>query len=388
MERHEISPAERLIAAWLRDGAVPAAGLPADLPGGLPADLSERILYHGVSALLFTRPAAMAALPEAIRAAARQQALAEAMWDLQHRHVLAPLIEDLSREGIRVAVLKGTALACSVYPSPALRPRADTDLLADPAQAGAVHAVFRRHGFRRDADSFAGTGAGVIRQEAWKAEVAGTTQALDLHWGLMNAWSLSDLLPTDEILSTALPLPGLSPNARRIADEAALYHACIHRAVHVQSPYHVGERSHYGGDRLIWFYDMHLLVPHLGRADWMRLIGRCRKDDTADLCLEALERTVMLFGSAVPPDVLAALRALPKGGRVSDHLLHAQGTRRFLSDLAHVPGTRRKLGLIRMVLLPPAEFMRAKYPDSASWPLWTLYLRRIAGRLRRRGEKA
>lgn len=185
------------------------------------------MLYHGVCALLVARPQVMAALPPTLRDAIRRQALSEAMWDLQHRRILVPLLEDLASEGIRVAVLKGTALACSVYPSPALRPRGDTDLLADPAQADAVHGILRQHGFERAADSFAGSSVGVARQECWVAERAGTAQTLDLHWGLMNAWSLSDLLPTEETLTSAQPLPGLSPKARRIATEAALYHACI-----------------------------------------------------------------------------------------------------------------------------------------------------------------
>jgi hypothetical protein len=378
-EAHDIPPTDGLIAAWLR-GEVP----PAD---SLPADVLERVLYHGVSALLVARPEVIAALPPTLRDAIRQQALGEAMWDLQHRRVLAPLLEDLAREGIRTAVLKGTALACSVYPSPALRPRGDTDLLADPAHAGKIHAILKRHGFARAKEGLVGPSARVARQEYWKAEVTGSSQDLDLHWSLINHWSLADLLPTSEVLASAQPLPGLSPNARRIAAEAALYHACIHRAGHVQSPYHVGGAAYYGGDRLIWFYDMHLLAPHLTSEDWSRFIDRCRKDDTADLCLEALDKAAALFGSAMPPDVLTSLKAIPRTGRVSRHLLQASPTRRFLSDLAHVPGFDGKLGLIRMMLFPPEDFMRTRYPGYESWPLWALYPLRLFLRLRKRREK-
>jgi hypothetical protein len=378
-DAHDISLTDALIAAWLRGERPPA--------DNLPADVLERVFYHGVSALLVARPDVMSALPQTLRDAIRQQALSEAMWDLQHRRILAPLLEDLAREGIRTAVLKGTALACSVYPSPALRPRGDTDLLVDPAHAGKIHAILKFHGFSRAEDSFAGSSVGVARQECWVAERAGTVQTLDLHWGLMNTWSLPHLLPTDETLTSAQPLPGLSPRARGIATEAALYHACIHRAVHVHSPYHVGEHSYYGGDRLIWFYDMHLLAPHLTPEDWARFMDRCRTDETADLCLEALENTVTLFGSTVPSDVLASLAALPKTGRVSLHLLNASAGRQFLADLAHVPGLRGKLGLIRMRLLPPEDFMRARYPALASSPLWVLYLSRIVGWLRKQGQR-
>ncbi len=154
---HEIPATDALIAAWLRGEMPPAERL--------PEDLLERVLYHGVSALLVARPQVMAALPPTLRDAIRQQALSEAMWDLQHRRILVPLLEDLAREGIRTAVLKGTALACSVYPSPALRPRGDTDLLADPAHAGRIHAILKRHGFSRAKEGLVGPSARVARQE-------------------------------------------------------------------------------------------------------------------------------------------------------------------------------------------------------------------------------
>ncbi|WP_323039918.1 nucleotidyltransferase family protein [Gemmobacter sp.] len=148
--------ADALIAAWLRGEMPPAERL--------PEDLLERVFYHGVCALLVARPQVMATLPLTLRDAIRQQALGEAMRDLQHRRILAPLLEDLVREGIRVAVLKGTALACSVYPSPALRPRGDTDLLADPAHVGMIHAILKRHGFVRAEEGPIGPSATVARQ--------------------------------------------------------------------------------------------------------------------------------------------------------------------------------------------------------------------------------
>lgn len=251
-------------------------------------------------------------------------------------------------------------------------------------RVGMIHAILKRHGFVRAEEGPIGPSATVARQEYWKAEIAGSYLALDLHWSLINTWTLADILPIQDVLASAQPLPGLSPDARRIATEAALYHACIHRAFHVQSPYHVGGRSYYGGDRLIWLYDMHLLVPHLTPEDWLRFIDRCRRDDTGDLCLEALENTADLLGSAVPSDVLASLITLPKTGSASGHLLRGSPIRRFLSDLVHVPGLTGKLGLIRMLVLPPEGFMRARYPEYASWPLWALYPLRVIIKLRNR----
>ena len=70
----------------------------------------------------------------AIRAEA-PQAHAEA---LLRAHVLEQLSRALTARGERVMLVKGAALALTVYPSPAARPMCDIDLLVPPQRERAV----------------------------------------------------------------------------------------------------------------------------------------------------------------------------------------------------------------------------------------------------------
>jgi hypothetical protein len=211
----------------------------------------------------------------------------------------------------------------------------------------------------------------------------GTEHAIDLHWGVLNAWSLAGLLETDAVIDRSVPLPKLSAVARRICTVDALYHACLHRGVHIKNPYYVGEEEITGGDRLVWLLDIQLMLPDLGAADWTAFVARALRDKTADLCLDALQRTADLLAAPVPPHVLEALA----GQRVTDGpsylLAHASEGRRFLSNLAAVPGLPGKLAFLRILLFPSPVYMRQRYPDMAGRPVAMLYLRRIIDRLRR-----
>ena len=73
---------------------------------------------------------------------------------LRHRAVaqranrrLAEILEAFQRASIDAIVLKGAALAWTIYPSPALRPMSDVDLLVPPAAARTAQLLLRRLGF-------------------------------------------------------------------------------------------------------------------------------------------------------------------------------------------------------------------------------------------------
>jgi hypothetical protein len=48
-------------------------------------------------------------------------------------------------------------------------------------------------------------------------------------------------------------------------------------------------------------------------------------------------------------------------------------------DLRTLPGWRSRLALLRHHVLPPASYMRQRYPTRPRWPLAALYVARIAG---------
>lgn len=344
----------------------------------------DRSFHHGVAALVAASATAMEKLSGAGRAEIDDEALGEAMWDLRHRQVLVPLIDAFADAGVPAVLLKGTALAYSFYASPALRQRGDTDILVPPELAETARKIIATNGFLRSVDSTLGPGTETNRQESWIKTVGdGTEHAIDLHWGVMHAWSLAGLLDTSAVIERSVPLPNLCSAARRICTVDALYHACLHRGVHIKNPYYVGDEEITGGDRLIWIYDVHLLVPHLSEADWDEFVTGATQDKTADLCLDALIRAGELFGSDVPGRVLEVLgqSIVPDGP--SFLLSKASEGRRFWANLAAIPGLLGKVNFVRFLLFPSQIYMRQRYPELSHRPVVMLYLRRVLDRLHR-----
>ena len=66
------------------------------------------------------------------------------LWHRERTVVLAEVLEAFQRASIDTIVLKGAALAWTIYPSPALRPMSDVDLLVPAAAAPTAQLLLRR----------------------------------------------------------------------------------------------------------------------------------------------------------------------------------------------------------------------------------------------------
>jgi hypothetical protein len=74
----------------------------------------------------------------------------QGMWASNVRllDAAAPVLDALAAAGVRVMLLKGAALALTVYETPGLRPIGDVDLLVDPDQASAAVDLLAAHRWR------------------------------------------------------------------------------------------------------------------------------------------------------------------------------------------------------------------------------------------------
>jgi hypothetical protein len=331
--------------------------------------------------LLYERLHAEPGWPQAVLQALHQQAVGGTMWELRHHQVVADMLAALARIGIEPVLFKGTALAYSLYSSPALRTRGDTDLMVPPHEKARTLEALAALGFARVLE----LGELMSYQACFSRAVAGGGEhTLDLHWKINNSELLSRLFEYDELRSAALPLPALSPDALAAGPVHALLIACMHRARHKQAPYYVDGVAYYGGDRLIWLYDIHLLALALSPAQWTEFLGLAGQKGLRAVCMEGMSQTQRCFSTPVPQQVMEGL-ARPGPMENAAEYLDAKHLRRRWLDLCAHEGLAGKLRFARELAFPPAEYMRERFSHARPDWLPLLYVLRAIGGLRRRG---
>lgn len=340
------------------------------------ATIADRIDYHGIAGLLYQRSADLADWPTALMQRVREDALSQAFWEQSHRAVLMKLIDALEAAGTATLLLKGTALAYTIYADPAQRRRGDTDLLVDHADLATVQDVLRHHGFT--------CVAGYLYQQDWQITGAdGFTHALDLHWQVINSPRLHAVLNVRECMDRGTPAPRLHP-AARAADCAALFlHGCYNQAWHAQLGYHASGGLITGGNRVLWAYDNHLLLQHFTPQDQAMLVRAARVPGVGQMCLDGIALAQRHFQTPVAADLLDALRQAARAA--PGQIIHsaAGSWAEVRDDLRAVGNLQDGARYLLIHVFPPASHMHLKYPDAIGWPLPLLYLRRIAGGLGR-----
>ncbi len=367
------------LAAALRNEEAP---WPADwdAPATVEAVASAAV-FHGIAGLLVEEPKRIGGWPEGLTNRLRERARAQAMWELRHHQLLAQLLAALHAAGIPALVMKGTALAYDLYASPAARSRADTDLLVPPDEAVRAKAILAEQGYAKGV--FGGVKEQFALQQPWTLTPAdGSSHSIDLHWQVLNAPSLKDLLTSAECYAEARPLPRLSPEALTMDRARLLIHTCLHRAMHCNTPYLFDGQAFHDSGRLIWLWDIGLLAQALDGDQWRRLIELAAAGGVSRVCLEALQAASASLGIAIPGDALSGLAQPGARDRNSLYFVRSRSLGRAWQDIRVFPGLRQKLRYALARTVPDPRFIRAKYPSMANSSLPLLYARRLLALVR------
>jgi len=368
---------DAFLAAALR---IQEAAWPTDWNGDEASEAAlERIAYHGIAALLNGNDAALKQWPAAVRDEVRKQALARSMWEIRHGLVIGALLDRLSAARVPCLLLKGTAVAYDLYENPAMRERGDTDLLVPRDKRDIARNALKESGFTRAIEGQELPEA-LRSQEPWSlTSEDGFEHSLDLHWEALNAPALHNLLTFQEMALDSHPLHRLSGKGFAPGRASMLLHACLHRGMHDCAPYFVGERTYFGGNRLIWLHDLFLLGRAMTDGEWSKFCGMATEKGMADVCLNGLTAAEERFDLFCPVPIREQLG----GGMPSSYFSSAQFGR-ALQDVMAVHGIRRKWQYLWARAVPTRQFVRAKYPEMDARPLAALYLRRFAELLRER----
>jgi hypothetical protein len=255
-------------------------GLPAEWPAQLMAEEIAAVDAHGMVPLIYEWSRLTELRTTAIQAAA---------YEVLHLEAVRSVLTALSIAGVTPILLKGTALAYSLYRAPEERPRGDTDLLVRTEDVDAVRKALNSLGYTENITSGDEHG---VRQASWyRTDAFGFDHSFDVHWSIANPSAFANLIRHEDALPHTVAIESIHPAARGLDRVRALLLACVHRIAH-----------HHDSDRMIWLVDIELLARRMRAADWVALRALAVQGGVATVTAHSLAAADQCFGASHASD--------------------------------------------------------------------------------------
>ena len=262
---------------------------------------------HGVAPLAFwaLNQSCPDAVPPEVLARLRAAFQECTRRNLLFARELHGILETFRKAGIQAAVLKGPALAWSVYEAPGLRSTSDLDLLVAERDVSRAADLLLAGGFRRkepgaDLKFFANAGELLFLR-------GDPLLAVDLHWSLTPASfsgldSAAFLTRLVEIDLAGQPAPAFCP-------EDLVVYLCVHGCAH-------------GWSSLKWLCDVaHVL--DVRDVNWERILSRSKEMGASRKVSLGVYLAHDLLGARLPQEVLSRVsdaRTLAFAASVAAHI--------------------------------------------------------------------
>jgi len=339
-----------------------------DWPAASDTDFYDVLLkqasYHGVDSLLchMLKPtAAWEELPDQLQDALQQKLMTGVACEMVRTRDLLALLEALSGAGIACLILKGGALAYTHYPEPGLRSRCDTDFFIDTGDIRKIRDIFHGLGYQLSGWIYKSH-----QFDCFKSEFGGAIN-YDIHWRPNNRSKYARVFSYEEVNRESVPVPGLD-GALTLKPVHALLLACMHRA---------GDPMH-DADRLIWLYDIHLLVSALSEPELFEFAQRAVGENIQAICRDAIEKSRQCFTTSVPGQVEDILAAPSQASSIHRRFSDSQLALIF-DDIRQLPDVRSRFELVWEYLVPPADYLLNRYGKKGWFWVPALYLRYLFG---------
>lgn len=327
-------------------------------------------MQHGIAPFLNQAAPTFPGWPQSIVHEVKKEAALQSFWETSHRDAIMPLIDAFDQAGMPILIIKGTALAYSLYPEPAMRRRGDTDIVVLTNRRSKARQILRSCGFVADQ-------APRALQEDWHCESGiGFRHTVDLHWRFNASATIARLVDRGDCFAGSIDLPRLARHAKTIGLTGNLILTCINRHSHGTMGYRVGGAKIFETDRLIWAIDIAQLIRAFGDREWRDLVEQALLTQTGSIVQSGLMFAQRALGVPVPAAVIEALdpRAAPQG--VMNYFATTSGLRRLQMDVAAAAGPREKALILLHVLVPGDHFVRERFPQAQGWPIAALQVRR------------
>lgn len=240
-------------------------------------------------------------LPYRVRDRLRTFYFGTARRNLLAFNALALVIDTLNAHDIPNILLKGVALALTLYKNEALRPMGDVDLLVHWADVPGALDLLRDLGYSTPIPEMRPGAWLAYNGELYVRSGDQNVAPMDLHWNLTNAPVYRR--PTSEqwLWDSAQPVAVGATEGRVLCPEAQFLHLCAHKVLH-----------HSDADAAfatLWGYDIALLLAKQP-LDWDIVLARAQDLGMVAPLQRAVPALMQDWGVAVPEDVLNRLQAL------------------------------------------------------------------------------
>lgn len=242
---------------------------------------------HRLSALFHRELPDDTPLPSPVRETWQDEYYRQLARTVLEQDCLGRILEAFTRSGIKPIVLKGPHLAKEYYPHPALRPCDDIDLLIQPGDKLRASRIVQTMGFTSIDET----------STAEKYSQANTGIFLEVHTGLQtpDRRNPSFEIEIEDFWKNSLPAQIADQQTRVLSPTINLLYLSAHL-------------SHHGFSRIIWFYDLYLVMEKSGDSiNWDRLIGETHAYRCVGQVYYSLLHTGYFFGKTAPEEVLKQL---------------------------------------------------------------------------------
>ncbi len=320
------------------------------------------LIYH-----LCKEDPAWMSWPAELREKTKKTAIQHAAHELSVEAKTRYLLATLQAAGIRPIVLKGTAIAYTHYNDSSTRTRGDIDLLFHRSELNQAFGILEAEGY-----------AYVYRQGYLGQELGFVDTStdlknlpLDIHWRSSSYVLLAQLLDMDEIIHTAIEIPELASLPCAMNPVHALLHACVHWAKHSAS-----------GDsiRLLWMYDIYLLVRNLNDGQIQQFIDNARQKKVSRICQAALASVEETLPCVNFDTLLQGLNRI-QPHEPSARMLKSDASSFTIGDLLSSEHALDFLRSLQDILLPPGAYMLRFYGKKNALWLPLLYAHRFSAGL-------
>ncbi len=315
----------------------------------------------------FSRAGWPESMPQVVRQKLRRGSLAVVAANNVYYRELARILAAIAEVGnTEVAVLKGAALASTLYADPGLRPMGDLDLLLRPEGLASALSTLRDLGY---GPIFPEIGKG------WNESVGHAVTFRGGPYGRVLV-DLHSRLVAGEADWRSPPLTWIWDRMEHWKKPSPLAGACglsrtaqlLYLAAHLVLQHGAAEA------RLIWYYDLHLLAQAADRIDWDELLRRAHELRWAAAVRVALEGCRRQLGTPFPERLLEELdrRVEPSARRVVATMMDPVQTRATqLWNQTRCLTWPARLRLLARHVFPSPAYLRWRYRFRSSW-LWPL----------------